>query len=95
MTRNVGVYRHRETKVVVRLVKVVKVVFPEIFDYAGMDPAVGVGHILDEHLLQGSAYHRKPLIVDSGPCNAAYHGWEIIQVPAGRNLDEACGFAAD
>lgn len=60
MARNVGVYRHGEAKVFVRLVEVVKVVFPEILDYAGVDPAVGVGHVLDEHLPRGLAYPRKP-----------------------------------
>ena len=95
MAGNVGVYRHREAKVVVRLVKVVKVVFPEIFDYAGMDPAVGIGHVLNEHLEPISVSQRTIIVGGGIVISTTYHGWKVIQVPAGRNLDKACGFAAD
>lgn len=47
---NVRVDRHGEAEIVIGLVKVVKVVFPEIFDNAWVDPFVTVGHVLDEHL---------------------------------------------
>lgn len=40
---------HWENKLIVVLVEVVKVVHPDVLDVTGIDPAVGVGGVLDEH----------------------------------------------
>lgn len=50
MSRYVRVYCYRKTEVFIGFVKVIKVVFPEILNNAGVNPAVRVGHILNEHL---------------------------------------------
>jgi hypothetical protein len=52
MTANVGMDGHWKAKVVIAFVKVVKMIPPKIFDHTGMDPAVAILHVLNEHLIE-------------------------------------------
>ena len=49
VTADVGMDGHRKAKVVVFSVEIIKVVTPQIFHVARIDPSVAVGHFLDEH----------------------------------------------
>lgn len=46
----IRMYCHRKAEVVISLVEVFEVVFPEILNNARVNPAVRIGHILDKHL---------------------------------------------
>lgn len=54
----IRMYCHRKAKVVISLVEVVEVVFPEVLNNAGVNPAMRIGHILNKHLdkLSGTTY---------------------------------------
>lgn len=56
---HIWMYCHRKAEAVISLVEVIEVVFPEILNNARVNPAVRIGHILDEHLdeFSNSTHH--------------------------------------
>lgn len=99
-TRNIRMDRQRKNKLVMLAVKVIKVVTPNVFHVAGVDEAVAVGRLLDEH--HGRQVVEVPICrdLDQARVNACLEGLHpfagllgVVDFRPGRAHGEIVGLA--